>query len=110
MKFTLPVNFSNLEANKDFVRWAAQVFESIYSLFNRNISFVDNCKTSLVSVTFAASNTQQAVPHTLGKIPTGYMTVGSASSGVVYAGASQSTTQYIYLQCTTAETKNLLIF
>lgn len=111
MKFTLPIKLSNLRAgDQDFVRWVSQIFDQVFTIFNRNISFTDNCKTSLVSVAFASANTQQAVTHNLGKTPVGYIIVESQGTGVVYDGATSWTNQYMYLQCTAIETKKLLIF
>ena len=109
MKFN-PLKLNNLKPDADFVRFVSKSFDQIHTIFNRQISFIDNCKTGLVSVAFLKANTQQAIQHGIGKAPTGYIVVESQGLGLVYDGASNWTNQVIYLQCSTVETKKLLIF
>ncbi len=110
MRFKIPVAISNLQADEDLVRYTSQVFDMIQTLFAGNIGFVDNCKTALVSVTFARANTQQAVTHALGAIPKGYFQVGSTVAGSIFSGNGGANSSYIYLQASVAGTYNVLIF
>lgn len=110
MRFKLPFNVANQEPDEDFVRFVSQVFTLINTILNGEVGLVDNCKTSLLTVTFVNANVQQAIPHGLGKLPNGYITVGSHGNGIVSDGSGSATAQYMYLQCSTAEKKKLLIF
>lgn len=111
MKFTLPLDISNMDiTDPDTVRVISVTFGEIIRIINGNIGLVDNLDTGLISVTFNQTNTQQAVPHLLHKIPTGYFQIGAKVACQVYDGTQANTNTAIYLKCTVATTVRLLVF
>ena len=109
----IPRNFdvSNLKAgNEDFNRFVSEMIASIATVINGEISFTDNFKASIVNVTFGSANAQQAVKHSLGKVPIGFINIGSNASASLYRGTSPSTTQAIFLQSTVATSMTILVF
>lgn len=111
MKFTLPIDITNMDAgDQDLVRAIAVTFQSLTSIINGRIGLTDNLQTHFVTVTFNKANVQQAVIHELGKIPTGYIQVGSKAAAQVYDGTQANTIGTIYLQSSVVTTVRLLIF
>jgi hypothetical protein len=80
-----PLEVSNLEpSDPNFVNYVAQILNSIISVVNGEISFVDNFKGRILTVVFNTADLQQAVNHGLNKIPVGYLNLGSKAATVVY--------------------------
>lgn len=73
MRFKLPINVTDQKPDSGFVRFVAQVFGLIQTILNGQIGFIDNCKTSYVTVTFFNANVSQAIPHSLKQTPNGYI-------------------------------------
>lgn len=88
--------------------------QSIRAILNRGIRFEDNFDCRLVTVTTDATpDTETAVAHTLGKVPTGYILIGKDLAGDVYTstGGTAWTTTNIYVKCTVASvTVKLIVF
>lgn len=75
------------------------------AILNRGILFQDN--VDCVSVEFTSSGTPDAentVPHTLGKVPVGFLVYGLDKGAVVYNGTTPNTKTNIYLKANTAST------
>lgn len=111
MRIKLPIEVSNMSADDPrFVTSVAQTFNALALMLNGQISFIDNCKTSSVVVVFAAANKQQSVPHTLNKVPLGYIMIGSKAAAQIFDGTSGNTPQTLFVQSTVATTVRLLVF
>lgn len=75
----------------------------IISILNRGIKFSDNVDCVLVSFTSnGVANTEDAVSHTLGKVPTGFIVYRLDKAAVVYDSGTTWTTTNIYLKCNVA--------
>ena len=111
MRIKFPFEISNLKPDdKDFVNYTAQILNALVATVNGDISLVDNGRTSLVRVLFNIANTQQAIQHTLNKVPVGYIQVGAVAAAQLFNGTSANTSSILYVQSTVATTVTLLIF
>lgn len=111
MRVKLPIDISNLTVeDPQFISFLSQIINAMVTILNGDISFSDNFRGRIVNVVFNAANTQQAINHSLNKIPTGYLNIGSKAATQLYNGVTASTTQTIWLQSTAATTVNVLIF
>lgn len=78
---------------------------SVKSILDHGISFQDN--VDIASITFTSSGTpdaENAVAHTLGKVPTGFLIYDLNKGAVVYKGTTAWTKTTIYLKVNTATT------
>lgn len=77
---------------------------------NGNLLFGDNIKTQILSITFPTANTEVVTVHSLGKVPNGYIKVGSEAAAVIYDGTTENTSSNIYLRSTVATTVQVMVF
>lgn len=97
--------------------------QSIFTILTTNIEFgtydfttgkffPNNICGQLINFTFTVANTEYAIPHTLNKLPTGYIVVGTDKGGKIYQLYNTGTVwtkTNIYLKCDT-NTVNSLLF
>jgi hypothetical protein len=110
MKLNLPVDLSNLTSQSDFIRYTSQSIKQIISLINGKVAINDNLDAVIISATFNSANTSVAVPHTLGRVPQGYVPITRTSAMIVFNGSQENKSDVIYLQASASGTVNLLIF
>jgi hypothetical protein len=110
MKITATPDISNVETLDDVTRYTTQCLTQIVSVLNNNISFSDNFKATIASVTFPTANSEQAVDHGLGKVPTGYILAGASAATSIYNGTTANTDSKIYLKSSVATSVTLIIF
>jgi hypothetical protein len=111
MKFKLPISLSNLDAaSDDFVKYVSQAVDLFTTIINGEVDFRDNCKTTIAKITFSSADMEQAVEHSLGRIPYGYIMIGSLAATQIYNGVSQNTTKALYVRSSVATTVSFLIF
>lgn len=91
-------------------------YEDVGNVLNGNIEFgsptsnnAQNVKGSWATGKSLAEGVEFAVPHSLGKVPTGFHTVSVDQPGILYKGTTPWTSTQIYLKSSTAET-NYTIF
>lgn len=77
---------------------------------NGGLTFQDNFACQLKEVTFAHSNTEQLIEHTLKKVPTGYLAIRADAVTNLYDGTTAWTNKLIYLRADVATTVTLLLF
>jgi hypothetical protein len=73
----------------------------------------DNIDGQIIQFTFTGSNTQKAIPHNLGRVPTGYIVIGTTVACNVYQLSNTGTawtSTTIYLSCTAINTVMLFVF
>ena len=81
------------------------------AILDRGILLADNVDAAASSYTSnAVANTEDAVPHTLGKIPTYFIVGDIDKGGVVYRSGTAFTKTTAYLKCTTTSTVLKIIF
>lgn len=84
--------------------------QDIVQRINGDLDFQTNFNCAIVSVNFTAQNTDQAVSHGLGRIPTGYIPINQNVATRIFNGTTASTSGIIYLQSTQVATVGLIIF
>lgn len=110
MKVKTTQDVSNVDSLEDLVRYTGKVFGDILTEFNGRVDFLDNCRTSLVSFTFTTANLEYSIPHTLSRVPQGYILVGASVAMSLYNGTSANTTSAIFLKSNAIGTASILIF
>lgn len=110
MKLKTIQDLSNVRSWEELRRYTSQILNDLMDIINGNVDLVDNCGTSLVSVTFSAANTETKVAHTLGRTPQGYLVAGSSADIRVFDSSSVSTAEALFLKASAAGTVRLLVF
>lgn len=67
-------------------------------IINKGIRATDNWDAQVISVTLAAADTEQAVAHTLKRVPTGYIVLSADKAAQVYDGTTAWTITNIYIR------------
>jgi len=99
------------KASDDELRRAlADMVDQLSFIVNGNIGLLDNVKVSRVKVSFTSANTNLYVPHTLGRVPKGYIVTSLSAAMIVYNGTSEWTGQGIYLRSSAIGDATLLVF
>ena len=91
-------------------RFLAQWLENLVQLLNNGLKFSDNFDAKIVSAVFTAANTDTAVTHGLGRVPSGYIITSSSASMSVYTGSIAWTSSTIYLRASAAGTAGVLVY
>lgn len=102
------INFSalNLLGKDELRRFDTELLKQIFeretnldSILRRGISFGDNMDARVIRFTSdPVSGTQNTVPHSLGKIPTGYMVARRDTAANLYDGATDHDITNLYLK------------
>lgn len=109
-----PRNWWNLanQENDEKGRWdlITGFLKDVYTILLKNVSFADNIKGSIISVTFSTSNEDVAVRHGLDFVPQNFIVIGKDSAFHVYDGQQSSTKTYIYLRASAAGSARVFLF
>lgn len=75
----------------------------LIDLLNGGLRFADNFDAEIKSITTnGTANTEDAVSHSLKRVPTGYLILNRDKAGVVYDSGTPWTATSIYLKCSVA--------
>ena len=82
------------------------------NILNAGLKFADNFNAQIKTFTTnAAANTEDAVAHTLKRVPTGFIIINRDKAGIVYDSGTSWTATNIYLKCSAAATAvKIMIF
>lgn len=96
----------------DILKTLQDFFNRIVAILNRGITFTDNVDCVLVAFTSnGVANTEDAVSHTLGKTPTGFIVYRLDKAAVVYDSGTTWTSTTIYLKTSVLTTAvKIIIF
>lgn len=97
-------------SDKDVSRYTEIALEELQRIVNGDLEFGANIKANIVNVNFTSANTQQAIGHGLGKVPSGYLMISSNAATQVYNGESGSSSSTIYLKSTQPAVVGLMFF
>ena len=103
-------NLFNLKDLDQLVRFTTIMMNDVLRVVNGNLSFEDNFNSRFVDVSFTAANIEVYVPHTLGRIPTGYILTKTNAAASIYSGTSTFTESAIYLKSSAIAETKILIF
>jgi len=103
---------SKLTNTPEEERWnfQSQINDEVKTILNNGLTFTDNFAGKITTVTFSAANTDVAVAHGLGRVPTGYLIISSGASMSVYTGSSAWTSNLIYLRSSATGTVGVIVF
>lgn len=68
------------------------------NIINKGVRAADNWDAQTISVTLATANTEQAVAHTLKRIPVGYIVLSMDKVATIYDGTTAWTTTNVYIR------------
>lgn len=96
----------------DLLRYLNLQDENLIAIFENGIRFDENFNASEVTFTSnAVANTEDAISHTLGKVPVGFLVIGLNKGAVLYNGGTTDTAFLIHLKSTVASTTfKILVF
>ncbi len=82
------------------------------ALLNAGLKFAENFNAQLKTYTTnGVANTEDAVAHTLKRVPTGFLVVTRDKAGIVYDSGTTWTATNLYLKCSVATVAvKILIF
>lgn len=109
MKIKVPLSVSNIKSWEELRKYVSITLDQIVTAINGQIEFIDNCATSQVSVVIPASG-EIGVPHTLGRVPNGYLVAKSSAGIIVFDGTTANTSSNLYVQGTGAANVVLLVY
>lgn len=92
-------------------RATQQFATDVQNLLNGQLSFADNFKAQIISVTFNAANTDMQINQNLNSVPSGYLVLRKSMSLDVYDGSQNVFTKsYVTLRSTAPGTVSLMVF
>lgn len=91
-------------------RFLALVLNDIVTQVNGGLDFATNFNAKSVSALFSAVNTDTAIAHGLGRVPVGYLKIGSSVAMTIYDGQTNDTSILLYLKSDAIGTAQLLVF
>ena len=84
--------------------------QNVADTLNGGIDFHTNFNGSLVNAIFTSTNTDTAVSHNLGRIPTGYIPTSKTAAMHIYTGVAPWTKTVMYLRADVVGTAGLLVY
>lgn len=106
-------NLSNLDTFETFQRFLCNYLDNISNTVNGQLDFHQNIRsTVLTTLTFANSSEIKLIPHNLGVVPKGILTVKLTAAAILYAPQGDAyawTSTNIYLQSSAAVTASIYI-
>lgn len=106
-----PPRFENLKTIEDLARFLGKFVFELGNIINGGIDIdPKNLNMQFLAVKFVAANTEQKVPHTLNRIPTGYLVVRASAACSIYDGVSANSSTGIYLKSDALATVTLILF
>jgi hypothetical protein len=110
MRLTASTEIDRIEKPEDQPRFISMALNQIAQILNNGLGFSDNFNAKTLTISFSAANTDVATIHGLGRVPTGYIVIGSSAATSVYDGASANTASLLYLRASAATTVKVLVF
>lgn len=110
MKIKVPQSVSNTENFEDLKKYTAQVLDQVITAINGKIALNENVDAAIVSVEFPGSGQTVAAKHTLGRVASNYILVGSSAAMSLYDGNRNNEDGALYIQSSAAGTARVLIF
>lgn len=110
MKIKVPQSISNTESLEDLRKFTSQVLDQVITAINGKIALNENLDSAIVNVEFNGANQTTAVKHTLGRVATNYILVGSSAAMDLFDGNRNNEENVIYIQSNAAGTARVLVF
>lgn len=95
---------------EDVPKYLAKYAEEISRILTNGVDFQTNFNGKLLSITFSAANSDTALTHNLGRVPTGYLVYSKSAALIVYDGSLGSSESVIYLRASAPGTAGVIVF
>lgn len=106
---TQPSNFSTIPPAQ-LAQYLDKFAKNVVQTVNGNLSF-DNFNAQVITANFATDFVEHAFPHSLGRVPIGYIRIGGDFNGAIWENTTARwTSTNIYLLCGSAGYAKLLLF
>lgn len=113
IKSRIEVSKPESEFDKNLLDELTRYCRDLARILNSGIKFEENFNCEIISYTSnSTANAEDTIPHSLGRIPTGYFILHRSKAGIVYQGPATGTPwtdTNIYLKCTVASTQFKLL-
>jgi len=109
MKFTESTEIDRVE-QEEANRYTAKAFKNLEAIVNNGVTLYDNFDAKFLTVTFVVADTDVATLHGLGRVPNGYIILGTSAAMSVYDGVSANTTSILYLRSNAAGRCRIMVF
>jgi hypothetical protein len=110
VRITASTDIDNVKPPEDVPRYVELALQDIVQQVNGNLTFAENIRCKLLSITFSSSDTDTTVTHGMGRVPAGYIVSGKSVACSVYDGSVDATAQTITLKSSAAATVGLIVF
>jgi hypothetical protein len=111
MKISDFKSISNISDLENLIRFVSIDMNLFLSAINGGIDLLDNCSTNLVDVQFAVANRAYPFAHSLNRVPSGFINVGTNVAAILFNGNQNNTISQIYIQSSVAgATGKVLVF
>jgi len=110
MKIKVPQNITNSETLEDLRKYTGQILDQVVIAINGKISLNENLDSAILSVEFPSANLTIAAKHTLGRVATNYILVGSSAPMSLFDSATKNEENVLYVQSSAAGTARVLVF
>jgi hypothetical protein len=102
-------DFSQVEDVEQLKRFSSIVVRELVDVVNGNLSFGDNFKCTVATVSFPSADVEQQIFHNLGRAPVGYVLVSANVAMNLYDGGSANTASELYLKSSAVGTAKIII-
>lgn len=110
MKIKVPQSLSNCESWEELRKYSSQSLEQIVTAINGRIALNENLDSAIVSVVFNGANQTVAAQHSLGRVATNYILVGSSAAMAIFDGNKENENNVLYIQSNAAGTARIMVF
>ena len=94
---------------EEFQRYATLVLKDIVDKVNGNLEFGLNLRTQTINVEFTAANTETTVPHSLGRVPQGYILAKSNAATSLY-NSTDANAANLYLKSSAIANVTIIVY
>lgn len=100
-------NVANLEELK---RWTSIALDEVATVVNGNLELISNVRSQVIELNNLPPLEDINVPHSLVKIPTGFIVIGSSAAVSVYNGSIGWTENAISIRVSVTCSIKILVF
>lgn len=108
-KVTASTDFDRID-EESLKKFLALLAEQLVTVLNGNIDFQTNFNCKMLSVTFGAANSDAAVSHGLGRVPTGVLEYSKSAAMIIYNGSVPNNQSVLYLRSSAVGTASVIVF
>ena len=108
-KIQIP-DISQQETWEGVRRFSDQGLHTLADAINGNLDFSSNINCQIIGITFSVANANTTIPHTLNRVPSGYILSRASAALSVYDGTTTWTASNIFLKSSAIGSVTLIVF